>query len=39
LAPGGERSHPVVKPLAALAERVFLALIRAGDETSSEIEI
>jgi hypothetical protein len=33
LAPGGQRDHPVVKPLAALAERVLLALVRAGDET------
>jgi hypothetical protein len=33
LAPGGQRNHPVVKPLAALAERVLLALVRAGDET------
>src|SRR5215211_5069515 len=32
-APGGQRNHPVVEPLAALAERVLLALIRAGDET------
>jgi hypothetical protein len=33
LAPGGQRNHPVVEPLAALAERVLLALVRAGDET------
>src|SRR5204862_5891718 len=33
LAPGGQRYHPVVEPLAALAERVLLALVRAGDET------
>jgi hypothetical protein len=33
LAPRGQRNHPVVEPLAALAERVLLALIRAGDET------
>src|SRR4051795_9331640 len=33
LAPGGQRDHPVVEPLAALAERVLLALVRAGDET------
>src|SRR5437763_1363851 len=33
LAPGGQRNHPVVKPLAALAERVLLALVRARDET------
>jgi hypothetical protein len=32
LAPGGQRNHPVVEPLAALAERVLLALIRAGDK-------
>ena len=32
-APGGQRDHPVVEPLAALAERVLLALVRAGDET------
>jgi hypothetical protein len=31
LAPGGQRNDPVVKPLAALAERVLLALVRAGD--------
>src|SRR5207237_8984240 len=31
-APGGQRNHPVVEPLAALAERVLLALVRAGDE-------
>src|SRR5438876_6400507 len=33
LAPGGQRNHPVVEPLAALAERVLLALVRSGDET------
>src|SRR5215211_1996400 len=33
LAPAGQRNHPVVEPLAALAERVLLALVRAGDET------
>jgi hypothetical protein len=33
LAPGGQRNHPVVEPLAAFAERVLLALVRAGDET------
>src|SRR5215213_3199799 len=33
LAPGGQRNHPIVEPLAALAERVLLALVRAGDET------
>src|SRR5262249_52643574 len=32
LAPGGQRNHPVVEPLAALAERVLLALVRAGEE-------
>src|SRR6266536_5169119 len=32
LAPGGQRNHPIVDPLAALAERVLLALVRAGDE-------
>src|SRR4029453_13102729 len=32
-APGGQGNHPVVEPLAALAERVLLALVRAGDET------
>lgn len=32
-APVGQRNHPVVEPLAALAERVLLALVRAGDET------
>src|SRR5688572_640835 len=31
LAPGGQRNHPIVEPLAALAERVLLALVRAGD--------
>src|SRR2546421_259362 len=33
LAPGGQRDHPVVEPLAAHAERVLLTLGRAGDET------
>src|SRR4029078_8627554 len=33
LAPGGQRNHPAMEPLAALAERVLLALVRAGDET------
>src|SRR5688500_11755500 len=33
LAPAGQRHHPIVEPLAALAERVLLALVRAGDET------
>src|SRR5712692_4882266 len=33
LAPGCQRNHPTVEPLAALAERVLLALVRAGDET------
>src|SRR5881227_212010 len=33
LAPGGQRNNPVVEPLAALAERVLLALVRASDET------
>src|SRR4051794_41427815 len=33
LAPGGQRNDPVVKPLAALAERVLLALVRAGNES------
>src|SRR5204863_6988759 len=33
LAPGGQRNHPVVEPLTALAERVLLALVGAGDET------
>src|SRR5205807_6325589 len=28
LAPGGQRNHPVVEPLAALAERVLPALVR-----------
>src|SRR5215831_13283918 len=32
LAPGGQRNHPVMESLAALAERVLLALVRAGDE-------
>ena len=32
LAPGGQRYAPVVQPLPALAERVLLALVRAGDE-------
>src|SRR4051812_50201925 len=32
LAPGGQRNDPVVQPLPALAERVLLALVRAGDE-------
>src|ERR1700730_5101292 len=31
-APSGQRSGPVMQPLPALAERVLLALIRAGDE-------
>jgi hypothetical protein len=31
--PRGQLDHPVVKPLAALAEGVLLALVRAGDET------
>ena len=31
-APGGQRNDPIVEPLAALAERVLLALVRAGDE-------
>src|SRR6185436_8365682 len=31
-APGGQRNHPVVEPLAAFAERVLLALVRASDE-------
>src|SRR5207248_1070935 len=30
-APSGQRNDPVVEPLAALAERVLLALVRAGD--------
>lgn len=34
-APGGPRNHPVVEPLAALAERVLLALVRARDETAA----
>src|SRR3982074_2221219 len=33
LAPGGQRNHPLVELLAALAKRVLLALVRAGDET------
>src|SRR5215212_10831573 len=33
LAPNGQRNDPVVEPLAALAERVLLALVRAGDES------
>ena len=33
LGAGGERLHDWVIPLAALAERVLLALVRAGDET------
>src|SRR5947209_17190721 len=33
LAPRSQRNHPVVEPLAALAEGVLLALVRAGDET------
>src|SRR5215208_6666959 len=33
LAPGCQRNHPVVEPVAAFAERVLLALVRAGDET------
>jgi len=36
MAPGGQANHPVVEPLAALAERVLLALVWAGDEPSSE---
>src|SRR3979411_2307273 len=31
-APGGQRNDPVMQPLPALAERVLLALVRAGDE-------
>src|SRR4029453_5577571 len=31
-APGGERDDPVMEPLAALAKRVHLRLVRAGDE-------
>jgi hypothetical protein len=30
---GGQPDHPIVEPLAALTERVLLALVRAGDET------
>src|SRR5205085_12476118 len=33
LAPRDQRNHPVVEPLAPLAERVLLALVRTGDET------
>src|SRR6266508_376739 len=33
LAPSRQRNDPIVEPLAALAERVLLALVRAGDET------
>src|SRR6188474_112691 len=33
LAPGGQWNHPIMEPLAALAERVLLALVQAGDET------
>jgi hypothetical protein len=33
LTPSGERNDPVVESLAALAERVLLALVRAGDES------
>src|SRR5205823_4874329 len=33
LAPGGQRHDPVVEPLAAHAERVLVALVRAGDES------
>ena len=32
-APAGQRNHPVVEPLTALAERVLLALVRPRDET------
>src|SRR5205823_12063042 len=32
-APRGQRDHPVAEPLAALAERALLALVRAGDDT------
>ena len=32
-APSGQRNDPVVEPLAPLAERVLLALVRAGDES------
>src|ERR1700754_3766774 len=32
-AKGSQRNHPVVEPLATLAERVLLALVRAGHET------
>src|SRR5438874_3349728 len=31
-APGSQRNGPVMQPLPALAERVLLALARAGDE-------
>jgi len=33
LTPGGQRNYPLVESLAALAERVLLALVRAGDES------
>src|ERR671923_1265104 len=33
LAPSGQRNYPVVEPLPTLAERVLLALVRAGDES------
>src|SRR5262245_38058698 len=32
LAPSGQRNGPVMESLATLAERVLLALVRAGDE-------
>src|SRR5438105_4506280 len=33
LAPSGQRDHPVMESLAAFAEGLLLALVRAGDET------
>jgi hypothetical protein len=33
VAPRGQRDNPIVEPLAALAERVLLALVRTGDES------
>ena len=36
-APGGQRSHPLMQPLAAHAERIRLALVGAATKPSNEI--
>jgi hypothetical protein len=38
-APAGARERPLVQTLTALSERVLEALVRSGDEPSSEIEM